>query len=323
MRRQVLRRIAGAAALLLATTLAPLSAAAQDYPKKQPIRLVVPYNPGGGTDVLARITAEFLQRRLGQSVIVDNRAGGTGTIGANFVAKAPADGYTLLFAPASDFSVNPVVRKNLPYKLDDFTFLVRSWTSVPLVIASPKFPASTIQELVAHMKANPGKVNEGTAGVGNIVHLGMLLFDGAAGVTGVYVPYQGIAPVYQALMEGSVDISQSTPGFPDTLKVLASSGTKRSPFYPNAPTLEESGIKNASWDGWFAVVAPPNLPKPIADMLIAEISAVLKMPEAIAKFESQKLPPDAPLTGEAFKKQVLVEQQMWKSVVERNKIVVE
>lgn len=323
MRRQVLRHITGAAALLLATTLAPLPAAAQDYPKKQPIRLVVPYNPGGGTDVLARITAEFLQRRLGQSVIVENKAGGTGTIGANSVAKAPADGYTLLFAPASDFSVNPVVRKSLPFKVEDFTFLVRSWTSTPLVIASPKFAPLTIQELVAHMKANPGKVNEGTAGVGNIVHLGMLLLDGAAGVTGLYVPYQGIAPVYQALMEGSVDISQSTPGFPDNLKVLAATGTKRSPYYPNAPTLEESGIKGASWDAWFAVVAPPNLPKPIADMLIAEISAVLKMPEAIAKFESQKLPPDATLTGEAFKKQVLVEQQMWKAVVERYKIVIE
>jgi tripartite-type tricarboxylate transporter receptor subunit TctC len=323
MRRQVLRHLTGVAALLLGTTLASSPATAQDFPKKQPIKLVVPYNAGGGTDALARITAEYLQRRLGQTVIVDNKAGGTGTIGAAYVAKAPADGYTLLFVPASDLSVNPVVRKNLPYKVEDFTFLVRSWTSAPLVIASPKFPVSTIKELVAHMKANPGKVTEGTAGIGNIVHLGMALFDGAVGVSGLFVPYQGIAPVYQGMLEGSVDISQSTPGFPDNLKVLASAGSKRSPFYPNAPTLEESGIKNASWDGWFGILAPPNLPKPIADLLVSEISAVLKTPEAISKYESAKLPPDAPLIGEAFKKRVLEEQQMWRAVVERQKIVVE
>ncbi|MCX8003752.1 MAG: tripartite tricarboxylate transporter substrate binding protein [Burkholderiaceae bacterium] len=323
MRRQVLKQLAGAAALLLGTTLAASVATAQDFPKKQPIKLVVPYPAGGGTDVLARITAEYLQRRLGQTVIVENKAGGTGTIGAAYVANAPADGYTLLFAPASDFTVNPVVRKSLPYKVEDFSFLVRSWTSVPLLIASPKFPVSTIQELVAHMKANPGKVTQGTAGIGNIVHLGMARFDGAVGVSGLVVPYQGIAPVYQGMLEGSVQISQSTPGFPDSLKVLAAVGTKRSPFYPNAPTLEEVGIKNASWDGWFGVVAPPNLPKPIAELLTSEIIAVLKTPEAITKYEAAKLPPDEPLVGDAFKKRVLEEQQMWKTVVERNKIVVE
>ena len=323
MRRQALKQLAGAAALLVGTTLAASLAIAQDFPKKQPIKIVVPYNAGGGTDALARITAEHLQRRLGQTVIVENKAGGTGTIGAAYVAKAPADGYTLLFAPASDFTVNPVVRKSMPYKVEDFTFLVRSWTSAPLVIASPKFPVSTIADLVAHMKANPGKVTEGTAGIGNIVHLGMALFDGAVGVSGLVVPYQGIAPVYQGMLEGSVDISQSTPGFPDNLKVLASVGTKRSPFYPNAPTLEEVGIKNASWDGWFGIVAPPNLPKPIAELLTSEISAVLKSPEAISRYETAKLPADAPLTGDAFKKKVLEEQQMWKTVVERNKIEVQ
>lgn len=318
-----MRKLIALLGALLVGTQVALPTLAQEFPQKQPIKFIVPYPAGGGTDVLARLTADFLSRRLGQVVIVDNRTGAGGAIGANLVAKAPADGYTLLFAPASDFNANPAVKSNLPYKVEDFTYLVRSWTSAPLVIAGPKFGPSTIPELLSHMKANPGKVNGGIPGPGNIVHLGMALFESATGVNGLFVPYNGIAPIYQALMEGSVDISQSTPGFPDTLKVLAASGSKRSPFYPNVPTLDELGIKNASWDGWFGVVAPPNLPKPIADRLIAEITAVLKTPEAMAKFDAAKLPADAPLVGDVFKKRVLEEQQTWRNVIARQKIVVE
>lgn len=322
--RQMLRKLTGVAALLVGGTLAASPAMAQEFPMKQPIKIVVPYNVGGTTDVLARITAQFLMRRLGQAVVVDNRLGASSAIGANYVAKAAPDGYTLLFVAGGDLTATPAVRTNLPYKADEFTFLVRGFTVEMLVLASPKLPVSTVPELVAHMKANPGKVTVGTPGMGHVVHQHMARIEGAAGVKSLIVPYTGIAPVYTDMLGGTIDVTIATPPFPDGLKVLGSAGTSRHPEYPNAATLEEVGIKNAGWDNWFGIVAPPNLPKPIADRLIAEISAVLKTPEAVDRYQAAKLVADSnPLTGEAFKKRVVEEQGMWKAVVAREKIAVE
>jgi len=308
-------------ALLIA---AAMPAIAQEFPKKQPIKFIAAVNAGGGTDLLARITAEYLQRRLGQVVLVENRPGASGAIGADHVAKAPADGYTLLFT-AGELAVLPAVRSNLPYKFDNFTYLIRGFTVQPLIIGSAKRPVSSAAELVTYMKANPGKVTYGTTGIGAIVHLGVAMFEGGAGVKGLHVPYTGIAPVYQDMLAGNIDFSQTTPPVPDGIKVLGSVGTKRSPVYPDLPTLEEIGVKNASWDIWYGVVAPPNLPKPIADRLIAELAAVYKDPEAIEKFKAAaKFAPDVvPLTGESFKKRVLEEHKNWKIVVDREKIVVQ
>lgn len=298
---------------------------AQEFPKKQPIKLVVTSSAGGLTDTLARVTAEFLQRRLGQAVVVENRTGAGGAIGADYVAKSAPDGYTIFLAGA-ELAVLPAVRSNLPYKFDEFTFLTRGFTLQPLLLVSPKLPVSSTAELVAHMKANPGKVRYGSTGVGAIVHLGSAMFEGAAGVKGVHVPYPGVAPVYQDMLAGNVDlIAGGSFPFPEGLKVLGSVGTRRSAAFPNAPTLEESGIKNASWDAWFGFIAPPNLPKPLADRLIAEIGAVLKDQEAIAKYQTAaKSTPEAkPLMGDDFKKQVLQENKNWKTVVDREKIVVQ
>ncbi|RZL92477.1 MAG: hypothetical protein EOP82_10155 [Variovorax sp.] len=175
------------------------------------------------------------------------------------------------------------------------------------------------------MKARPGQVKYGSTGTGAVVHVGMASFEAAAGVKGLHVPYQGIAPVLNDLMSGTIDISQSGSPVPEGLKALASAGTKRNPEFPNVPTLEEAGIKGATWDVWWGFFAPPNLPKPIADRLIAEITAVTKDPAAIAKYKAAvKFEPEAnPLTGEAFKKSVLEDNQKWKAVVEREKISIE
>lgn len=264
MRRFALKKILLSSVMLAGAVLAAFPAAAQEFPKKQAIKIVVPYSAGGGTDVLARITADFLQRRLGQAVVVENRVGASSAVGASYVANAPADGYTLLFLAGGDLTAVPAVRNNLPYKFDEFTFLVRGFASEPLFLASPKLPVSTVPELVAYMKANPGKVTLGTPGVGHIVHLGMATFENAAGVKALAVPFPGSAPIYSEMMAGRIDVTLSTPPFLEGLKVLGSVGTHRNPLYPNAPTLEESGIQNASWDNWFGVVAPPNLPQPIA-----------------------------------------------------------
>jgi tripartite-type tricarboxylate transporter receptor subunit TctC len=194
-----------------------------------------------------------------------------------------------------------------------------------MIIGSPKYSASSLQELIANMKANPGQVRYGSTGIGAIVHLGFAMLELAAGVKGLHVPYTGMAPVYNDLFAGTIDISQSGPPFPDGLKVLGTVGSRRNPAYPNVPTLEEAGIKGATWDIWWGFLAPPNLPKPIADRLVAEITEVFKDPEAIAKYQaSAKFPPDANLLiGDAFKKQVLEDNNKWKTVVEREKIVIQ
>ena len=165
----------------------------------------------------------------------------------------------------------------------------------------------------------------GSTGIGAIVHVGVAKFEGAAGVHALHVPYSGIGPVFNDLFGGQIDFSMASTPLPDNLKVIASAGSRRNPAYPNVPTLEEFGIKDASWDVWFGFFAPPNLPKPIADRLNAEIGAILKDPEAIAKYQNvMKAPPDKePLVGDAFKKQTVDDNRKWKAVVDRAKIVVQ
>lgn len=313
------------AAISAAAALHALPASAQEFPKKQPIRLVVSSSAGGLTDTMGRIYAEFLQRRLGQAVVVENRVGASGAIGADFVAKAAPDGHTIFLAGA-ELAVLPAVRSNLPYKFDEFTYLVRPFMLYPLMLAGPKFPVNSVQELVANMKANPGRVRYGSTGVGAIVHMGSAMFEGAAGVKGVHVPFPGIAPIYQEMLAGNIDfvVGGSNP-FPEGLKVLASAGSRRSPVYPNVPTLDELGVKGAGWDVWFGFIAPPSLPKPIADRLIAELTAIGKDPEAIAKFQTAtKLSPEAaPLTGEEFRRRAVEDNRGWKTTAEREKVVVQ
>ena len=311
--------------LLLGAALVSSSAMAQDYPKRQPIKIVVPVPAGGLTDTLGRVTADFLAKRLGQAVVVENKPGAASTVGADFVAKAAPDGYTLLFM-GGELPVVPAVRSNLPYKFDEFTYLIRGFVVQPLMVVGPKSPFNTTAELVAYMKANPGKLRYGTTGVGAIAHLGTAMFEAAAGVKGVHVPYPGAGPIYLDLLAGTIDMFDGgTTPLIEGIKVLGTVGTKRSPAYPNAPTLDESGVKGANWDVWFGFMAPPNTPKPIADKLIAELSALYKDPEAIAKFlAAGKVQPEAaPLTGDDFKKLVIDDFKKWKSVADREKIVVQ
>jgi tripartite-type tricarboxylate transporter receptor subunit TctC len=175
------------------------------------------------------------------------------------------------------------------------------------------------------MKANPGKVRYGSTGVGAVVHLAVAMFEASAGVKGTHIPYTGSAPIFQDMLAGNVELTQASQPFPEGLKILGVAGTKRHSAYPDLPTLDELGIKNASWDVWFGLVGPPNLPKPIADRLITELSAVFKDPEAIAKYTAAAKygPEPNPLTGEAFKKQVLEENKTWKAVAEREKIALQ
>lgn len=192
-------------------------------------------------------------------------------------------------------------------------------------MGSPKYTPSSLQELIADMKARPGQVKYGSTGIGAVVHIGIASLEASAGVKGLHVPYQGTVPVLNDLMSGTLDFTQSVSPVPEGLKALASVGTKRSPEFPNVPTLEETGIKGATWDVWWGFFAPPNLPKPIADRLASEITAVVKDPENIARYKAAvKFEPEAnPKTGEIFKKAVLEDYQRWKTIVESKKISIE
>lgn len=313
-------RCLGAIALLSSVAVLAAPAIAQEWPKKQPIRIVLPVNPGGSTDALARITADFLQKRLGQAVVVENRPGATGTIAADYVFKAAPDGYTLEFS-ANELEMVGALRKNLPFKVDQFTYLVRAFEVQPLLIGSPSLPAKTAQELVAQMKATPGRVRYGSAGVGGVIHLSVVLLEASAGVKGAHVTHTGVAPVYQDMLAGNIEFTASSPPVPDGMKVLGTFGSVRNSLYPDAPTMKEAGFDNAVLDVWFGLYGPPGLPKPIADRLTAEMLAILKDPEAIAKYRNVRVLPAAnPLTGEAFKDSVVKALNNWNVIVEREKI---
>lgn len=311
------------ASVALASAVLATPAVAQEWPKKQPIKIVVGAAAGGGTDVLARVTAEFLQKRIGQSVIVENKPGAGQTIAVDFVSKAAPDGYTMLLI-YNDLSILPAVRNNLPYKFDEMTYLIRPFAVQPVVFVGPKVEAKTAQEFIAQMKANPGKVRYGSGGVGGLMHLMIAQFESAVGAKGTHVVYTGAMPAYQDMLAGTIEYTIATPPNPDGLRVLASLGSKRHPLHPNAPTLEELGIKGATLDVAAGFVAPPKMPKELADRLIAELRAVFQDPEAVKKFETAaKYTPDpnGP-SGDTYKKKSIDEYNGWKVVVEREKIVV-
>lgn len=317
----MIRSILYAMMLVLSTS----TFAQQQFPGSQPIKIVVPFAPGGFTDLLGRIVADGLQKRLQHPVVVDNRPGAAATIGTNFVAKAPADGHTLLVA-ANDLVAAPAVRKNVPYDVEKLTYLSRVWVQTTLIVTGPKSGINTIQELIAKIKANPGQVRHATYGVGALNHLGSLRFDAAIGGKTLAVPYQGQGPASIDTVSGEVEFlnGAGTP-FLTGLKPLAPSGPIRHPAYPDLPTLAELGYKDADWPSWFGFMAPPNLPQPVADRLIKEINAVMREPEVIERLRKTTgfVPPTEFMVGETFRKFAVEDLKTWKTIAEREKISIE
>jgi len=308
--------------LILFALLSTSAHAADTYPNR-PITIVVPTPVGGGSDTIARIFADFLQRRLGQAVVIENKPGASGAIGASLVSRARADGYTLLFN-GSEFSSLPAVRKNPNYNYENFTYLVKCFSIHPLLIGSPKFPAKSASELIDYMKANPGKATYGSTGTGGVIHLAIALFENSLNVSGLHVPFMGQSPNYSALLGGHVDFSQGTFPLPDGINVLASVGTNRNPAYPGSPTLEELGIEGATWDIWYGFLAPPNLPAEISEKLNSAIVQVLQDPIAIEKFRTLLggAKPNV-LVGNEFKTSVVTEHKRWKALAEKYHIEIE
>lgn len=273
--------LAMAAALAL---LASPGAQAQDYPTRA-IKIVVPVPPGGAADTLARIIAERLQTKWGQPVIVDNKVGAAGNIGAEAVFNAPGDGYTLLLSPPGPLAINKSLYKKLGYDSDEFVPVSVIAANPNVLLAHPKVPANNLRELIAYAKSNPGKLNYASSGSGSTTHLAGELLKFMAGVDLVHIPYKGGPPAYADLLAGQVDVmfqglATALPQIQEKkLKVLAVGGEKRHPSLPDVPTLSEilPGFVSVSWSG---LVASPKTPPAIVNKLQAAISEQLRRPEA-------------------------------------------
>ncbi len=274
----------------------PLFAAAQApaYPTK-PIRLVVPFPPGGATDILAREVAKHLTEAWGQSVVVDNRPGAGGNIGSELVAKAAPDGYTLEMGTVGTHAINASLYSKMPYDhVKDFVPVILV-AGVPNVLeVNPSVPVNSVQELIAYAKANPGKLNFASSGAGTSIHLSGELFKVMAGVQMTHVPYKGSAPALQDLLGGQVQLmfDNLPPSLPQIkagkLRALAVTSTTRAPALPDVPTVAEAGLPGFEASSWFGVLAPAGTPPAIVAKLNAEIAKWLTSPEAKEKLAARR-----------------------------------
>ncbi len=289
MKRQAFLRTALATLLLAAGTLPALAA---DWPGK-PITLVVPFVAGGTTDIVARTVGQKLSESLKQPVIVDNRGGAGGTVGATLAAKAPADGYTLFLATIAH-AIAPGLYKKLAYDFQrDFDPVALVASTPNVLIVNDKVPAKTVAELVAYIKANPGKVNFGSAGNGSTEHISGELFRSMTKTEIVHVPYKGGAPMMADLMGGQIQMAiETSPSASPHVKAgkvhaLAVTTKARSPAYPGVPTLDEAGLKGYDMTTWFALMAPHGTPPEIVQRLNAELARALQQPDVVKRFEEQ------------------------------------
>ncbi|MDP3619719.1 MAG: tripartite tricarboxylate transporter substrate binding protein [Ramlibacter sp.] len=279
-------------ALLFALAIAAPAVQAQDYPKG-PVRMVVPFAPGGSSDTVARLVAQKLTAAMGQTFVVDNRAGAGGNLGAELVAKSKADGYTLLFA-AGSLAVNVSLFEKLPYDpLKDFDPVIQVCTVNGILVVHPSVKANTVQELIALARAQPGVINYGSAGSGTIPHLAGELFKTAAKVDITHVPYKGSGPALADLMGGQTQVMfANIPGTlqqvkAGKLRVLAVTNDKRSSAVPDVPTISEAALPGYRAVTWFGVLAPAGTPRDIVAKLNAEFAKALAAPDLVEHLRSE------------------------------------
>ena len=314
-----------AAAAIVAAALAP-PAHAQSFPDpKKPIRIIVPTAPAGGNDAMARIVAQKLNERLKQPVIVENKSGANGAIGSEFVAKAPPDGYTILFGYIATHGINPGLSK-LPYDaVKDFAPIAQIAEAPVVLVVNPSVQAKTVQELIALAKAKPGALSYASAGNGTAPHIAAEMFKQMAGIDMVHVPYKGSSPGVTDTIAGQTQVMfpslVAASGHMKTNKLrgVAISSKSRSKLFPSLPTVSESGLKGFEITQWYGFFAPAKTPKETVDFLNREIVAVMKDPDTQAKFAAQGA---EVVTGspEAFGKLVQSEIAKWSQLIKSAKI---
>ncbi len=314
------RTVLAAACTSLALATLATGASAQQYPTK-PITLVVAYAAGGGTDSTARIFAQALSDEIGQQVVVDNRPGAGGVTGTDTVARAEADGYTLLWAPTS-FAAMPAMYQSLPFDITtDFQPVGRVAASPLVLIVNKDVPVTTVAELIAYDKANPGRLNFGSPGVGTSLHLAFELFNDMAGTSIVHVPYQGNGPVYTDLAAGVVQATWSDVGYAAALddagpiRPLAITSVDENPALPGIPTVASTGLEGFEVNTWYGLMAPSGIPDEALQALSEAYKRVVSNPDVVARIEEIGFIPVSE-EPEDFRAAVATEQETWVRVVE-------
>ena len=322
-----------ASALAVIAALLPLSAVGQaaDYPSR-PVRILVPYAPGGVTDIIARHLAPKLQEVLGQPFVVENRPGASGNIALELAAKAPPDGYTLFVGNVSTNAINETTfAHTLQIRPSHDLVGVTKLVETPhVVVANPSFPPNTIAEMIEWTKRNPGKLNYASAGIGSYPHLDMLKFEKAAGIDATHIPYKGGAgQMLPALMSGEVQVAfinlastgeQIKAG---RLKVLAATTPVRVPELPTVATMAEQGYAGIGTNAWQGMFAPAATPKPIIDKIYAAVASVLSRPEMKDMLARQLMIVSVSASPQEFTDQVRSETQSWGDFIRENHIKVD
>jgi tripartite-type tricarboxylate transporter receptor subunit TctC len=318
---KLLQRITlGAAALSLAT-----AAFAQQYPERA-VTVVVPFTPGGSSDITARTVAAKLQESLGQSFVIDNKPGANGGLGATFVKNSKPDGYTLFVGSIGVFSINEVLYKNLGYQTQkDFDLLSVAVRTPNALVTRANFPANNMAEFIDYVKKNPGKVSFASSGTGSSDHLTAALFWQKTGTTGIHVPYKGGSAAHLDLVAGNVDASFQNLGSitnhvkAGKMKILAVTGATRDAAAPNVPTLTEAGVPGIEVYSWQAFVAPKGLPANVKARLQPALIAAIKHPDTVKKFNDIgfEVVGNSP---EEFDRFLTAELARWKQVVEQGGI---
>ncbi|ATH14771.1 tripartite tricarboxylate transporter receptor family protein [Delftia acidovorans] len=322
------RQIAAVAMAIAGLGLGGTAALAQGgYPAKT-ITMIVPAAAGGTTDLAARMAAQALAPVIGQSVVVDNKGGGNGSIAASLVKRAEADGYTLLMQYSGYHVISPHLTKARIWEQGDFQPVANVLSAPQIIVVRSELPVKTLAELVAYAKANPGKLNYASSGNGSLQHVTGAMLEQQAGIKMVHVPYKGTGPALQDLLGGQVDLTFGTapPFMPHVqsgkLRVLAVTGTQRLPSLPDAPTTAEAGYAGVNATSWFAVFAPAATPKPVIDKLTADLKKVVENPAFKQKAQEQGATADY-MNPQQLGAMVKTEWSNWAQVVKSSKIEAE
>lgn len=324
-----MKRLALSAALACLATVAAMPVWASDAWPTKPIKWVVPYPPGGSTDMLARIVSQKLSERLGQPVVVENKAGAGGNVGTDYVTKQPADGYTIVMGNIGPIAINPSLYPDLPYNPGKDLAPVTMLMAVPnLLVVNPGLPVQSVKDLIQYGKRQATPLSYATPGAGTSLHLAGELFASTAGVRMMHIPYKGSAPGLNDTMAGHVSLMfDNMPSAlqlvkTGKLRALAITGAQRSPLLPEVPTMAEAGLSGYEIAGWFGVLVPAATPKPIVARLDSELEAVLKMPEVRKKIDEM----GGIISGagpEAFGRYIEAETQKWRKLVRNANITVQ